>query len=146
MLKIEMTFLMPSWVSKYASAEFDNLEGGIRNSFPTCDSYIERNVFRNIPVCCGVISDHGGLTTYTYIRNNHFLRSLEAESSLVIAIRALGATIIENSSFSRFKNEDLAVELKDRHSLETDITAVSNYWGTTDRSLIDEMIKVKLLK
>ena len=57
-----------------------------------------------------------------------------------------GLQLLKTTVFSGFKNEDLAVELKDRPSFETETTTVSNYWGTTDKSLIDEMLKVKLLR
>ena len=100
-------------------------------SYPTSDSYIEYNVFRGTNSLS--IGHSNGVSVY--IRNNVFT---EYTGTVVQNWAAYsGSTIVEFNSF--LSPGTATVELESGYSPAA-MTATSNYWGTTDLSVIESMV------
>jgi hypothetical protein len=100
-------------------------------AYPTSDSYIEYNVFRGTNSLS--IGHSNGVSVY--IRNNVFT---EYTGTVVQNWAAYsGSTIVEFNSF--LSAGTATVELESGYSSAA-MTATSNYWGTTDLSVIESMV------
>jgi len=109
---------------------FSNIEDG---------SFIERNIFIKSGAMIIWTNYTVGLQKL-YIRNNYFHD--QQEPSQGGAIRLMGwhpeLTIIEHNTFSSTNKIALRVSLTTESTQY--ITAINNYWNTTDTSVIDAMI------
>jgi hypothetical protein len=107
----------------------ENSGAGLR--YPTSDSYIEYNVFRGTRSLS--IGHSNGVSVY--IRNNVFT---EYTGPVVRNWAAYsGSTIVEFNSF--LSAGTATVELESGYSSAA-MSATSNYWGTTDLSVIESMV------
>ena len=99
--------------------------------YPTSDSYIEYNVFRGTNSFS--IGHSNGVSVY--IRNNIFT----GYNSPVVQNWAAysGSTVVEFNSF--LSTGTATVELPRGYNSAA-MTATSNYWGTTDLSIIESMV------
>ena len=101
--------------------------------YPTANVELSRNIFVNT----------GGLSVGTYeevtveIRNNFFFDMTTEYAIEVWASYDNSSTVAEHNSF--MTGDKLAVRIPAGYS-QSEITATSNYWGTTDNLIIDEMI------
>jgi hypothetical protein len=100
--------------------------------YPTSDSYIEYNIFRGTNSLS--IGHSDGVSVY--IRNNVFT---EYTGPVVRNWAAYsGSTVVEFNSFLSTGNA--TVELPSGGYDGAAMTATSNYWGTTDLSVIESMV------
>jgi cysteine-rich repeat protein len=105
--------------------------------YPQADCYIERNIFFDT----GGISIGHDNGIHIYVTNNVFYRlhSPFGDSYSVENWASYGTseTIVENNSF--LNTDQIAVELPVGYD-SAHMTAVNNYWNTTDPTVIESMI------
>jgi hypothetical protein len=99
--------------------------------YPTSDCYIERNVFDK----AGGISVGVNNGVKVYIRNNVFYQQSTDYAVENWANYGSSKVIAEYNSF--LSNDRIALRLEVDG---TNITAINNYWNTTNTSIIDSMI------
>ncbi|MFZ3137286.1 MAG: CARDB domain-containing protein [Thermodesulfovibrionales bacterium] len=98
--------------------------------YPTSDCYIERNIFTNTNEISIVTN-----TANVYIINNIFYKNMPC----VVKVWAnyYAQIIVENNSF--LSTDRIALQLPLGYH-PASMTAINNYWNTTDTSVIDNMI------
>jgi hypothetical protein len=107
--------------------------------YPASDCYIERNVFKNSGKLSIGISDNIKI----YIRNNVFYNQLRFSGYEIDAAVENWAsyqtseTIVEYNSF--LSVDRVALKLPGGYS-SARMTAINNYWNTSDINIIDSMI------
>jgi hypothetical protein len=105
--------------------------------YPVEDSYFERNIFYN----SGRI-DVGHDEANVYVRNNLFIRDEQLSNETGYAVENWAAygnskTVVEGNTFA--STDGVAVSLPSGYN-DAALEATDNYWGTTDKSLIESMI------
>jgi hypothetical protein len=101
--------------------------------YPKADCYIERNIFLNSGGISVGIADN----VKVFIRNNIFYEQTGDFAVENWASYSSSETVVEGNSF--LSTDKIALRLPSGYS-SARMTAVSNYWGTTDISRIDSMI------
>ena len=105
--------------------------------YPVADCYIERNIFVR----------EGGITTATmnatkvYVRNNVFYQQAATGAGTFAVLNyaryATSDTVVEKNSF--LSTDRIALSLPVGYST-AGMTAINNFWNTTNTSVIDMMI------
>lgn len=106
-------------------------------SYPVEDSYFERNIFYNSG---SIETSH--YQASVYVRNNLFIRDEQLSSETGYAVENSRAdrnteTVVEGNTFA--STDGVAVSLSSGDN-DAALEATDNYWGTTDKSLIESMI------
>lgn len=106
--------------------------------YPVADCYIERNVFRRF----GGISVGHSDAIKVFVRNNVFYEPAPTYGWTYCvenwAAYDSSETVVQRNSFM-FTNQ-VAVQMKPEYPGPNKMTAVSNFWSTTDTKVIESMI------
>ncbi len=102
---------------------------------PVADCYIERNIFMN----CDYITTELKDTANCFIRNNIFFKPIGtcAVQNQLNDSTSTGQTVVEYNSF--LSTDKIAVALPGG-SETANLSAINNYWNTTDENIIAGMI------
>lgn len=134
-------FLYPNGYGGYGSFSISDsiLEGvganWIHIWYPTIDSYFERNVFVNSAGIDARVNESGDL----YIRNNIFVGQTTQYAVESWNARPGNQIIVENNAFLDVGKTALA--LASGRYTSASLTANNNYFGTTDVSIINAMVR-----
>jgi hypothetical protein len=101
--------------------------------YPKSDCYIERNFFQN----CGGLSVGTSDDVKVYIRNNVFYGPTTDYAIKNWASYGSSETVVEHNSF--LSSNSVVLSLPSGYG-STRMTAINNYWGTTNEDIINSMI------
>ena len=101
---------------------------------PTSDCYVEKNLFFN---SCGINVQEDNLPNKIYIRNNVFYNQGIGYDGIYAVrsnVRDNDTVIVDHNSF--LDTDRVALRL----GYDGNMTAINNFWNTTDTAIIDSMI------